>query len=77
MNILLLLWIKRILEEEHVEQFVSDTDPDLIRLDYIEIKFIRAIKRDNKTDFTEKVDGENEVLETVDEFGGRSFHTFT
>lgn len=62
--------IKSIIGEVTVEQYCSDTDPDLIGLDYIpvrfEVMFIRSTKRDGITSFIEDIDGEEEVLKTSD-----------
>ena len=66
--------IKCILGEITVEEFSSDSDPGLIGWDNIlvrfEVKFIKIInnKSNGKTEFIEKVDGENAILESVDDF---------
>ena len=66
--------IRCILGEITVEEYSSDADPGLIGWDYIpvrfEVKFIKMIKnkKSGKTEFIEKVDGEEVVLESVDDF---------
>ena len=65
--------IRSILGEVTIETYGSDTDPGLIGLDYIpvrfEVKFIHMIKNktSGKTEFT---DGNGIVLESLDEFRG-------
>ena len=66
--------IRCILGEITVEEYSSDADPGLIGWDYIpvrfEVKFIKMIKnkKSGKTEFIEKIDGEEVVLESVDDF---------
>ena len=66
--------IKCILGEITIEEYSSDTDPGLIGWDYIpvrfKIKFIKMIKNKETgtTEFIEKVDGEEVVVESVDYF---------
>ena len=66
--------IKCVLGEITVEEFSSDSDPGLVGWDYIpvrfEVKFIKMVKNksNGKTEFIEKVDGEDIVVESVDDF---------
>ena len=64
--------INAILGEVTVESFGSDTNPGLIGLDYIPIrfvvKFITSTKHDGKTTFYEKINDEYDELLTVDAF---------
>ena len=68
--------IRCILGEITVEDYSSDCDPNLIGWDYIpvrfEVKFIKMTKNEEtgKTEFIEKVDGEEVVIESVDDFRG-------
>ena len=66
--------IKCVLGEITVEEFSSDSDPGLVGWDYIpvrfEVKFIKMVKNksNGKTEFIENVDGEDVVIESVDDF---------
>ena len=66
--------IKCILGEITIEEYSSDSDPGLIGLDYIpvrfEVKFIsmRKNKSTGKSEFVERVDGQDIVLESLDDF---------
>ena len=68
------IMMRCILGEITVEDYFSDTDPGLIGLDYIpvrfEVKFIKMTKNEKtgKTEFVEKVDGEEVAIESVDDF---------
>lgn len=70
--------IRCILGEITIEEYSSDSDPGLIGWDYIpvrfEIKFIKMIKNKEtkKTEFIEKIDGEEVVIESVDNFRNAS-----
>ena len=63
--------ISSILGEVTVETFGSDTDPELIGLDYIPVrfavKFVRPTKVDGKTAFVERRNGADEVIDTADD----------
>ena len=64
--------ISAILGEITVESFGSDTNPGLIGLDYIPVrfvvKFITSTKKDGKTTFRQKVNDEYEDIVSVDAF---------
>ena len=66
--------IRCILGEITVENYYSDCDPNLVGWDYIpvrfEVKFIKMTKNEEtgKTEFIEKVDGEEVILESMDYF---------
>ncbi|KAK8895923.1 hypothetical protein M9Y10_013809 [Tritrichomonas musculus] len=66
--------LKCILGEITIESYSSDSDPALIGFEYIpvrfEVKFIYMKKKEGKTDFLEKIDGEEVVIESIDVYRG-------
>ena len=66
--------LKCILGEITIESYCSDSDPALIGLDFVpvrfEVKFIHMKKKEGKTEFIKNFDGEEVVIESIDDYRG-------